>query len=68
MESRTPNRTTQGTGNPNSLLDDRSVDELRNIASNFRIQRRGKLRKAELVEAIREQGRDAAYKASGNSR
>ena len=31
-EGRTPNRTTQGTGNPNRSYEDRSVKELRNIA------------------------------------
>ncbi|QDS91745.1 hypothetical protein FF011L_04800 [Roseimaritima multifibrata] len=32
-EGRTPNRTTQGTGNPNTSLDKRTVDELRNRAA-----------------------------------
>ena len=32
-EERTPNQTTQGTGNPNTSLEDRTVDELHNLAS-----------------------------------
>lgn len=31
-EGRTPNKTTQGTGNPNLSLEDRTVAELRNTA------------------------------------
>lgn len=54
-EGRTPNATTQGTGNPNTSLDDRTVDELRNIASERNIRGRSKMKKAELVKAIREQ-------------
>ncbi len=52
-EGRTPNKTTQGTGNPNTSLDDRTVDELRNIASDLKIAGRSKMKKAELIEAIR---------------
>lgn len=52
-EGRTPNKTTQGTGNPNLALEDRKVDELRNIASDLDISGRSKMRKAELVKAIR---------------
>ena len=52
-EGRTPNKTTQGTGNPNTLLDDRSVDELRNIASQLKLTGRSKMKKADLIEAIR---------------
>jgi len=37
-EGRTPNQTTQGTGNPNTLLDDRTVDELRNRAAELNIK------------------------------
>jgi hypothetical protein len=53
---RTPNRTTQGTGNPNRRLEERTVDELRNLASEKHIRGRSKMRKAELVQAIREAG------------
>ena len=55
-EGRTPNKTTQGTGNPNTSLDDRSVDELRNIAAKKGIAGRSKMRKAELVKALRGSG------------
>ena len=51
---RTPNRTTQGTGNPNRNYEDRSVEELRNIASDLKIEGRSRMRKSELIDAIRE--------------
>ncbi len=51
-EGRTPNKTTQGIGNPNTSLDDRTVDELRNNASDKKIAGRSNMKKAELVEAI----------------
>ncbi|MCM2369248.1 Rho termination factor N-terminal domain-containing protein [Aporhodopirellula aestuarii] len=53
-EGRTPNQTTQGTGNPNTPLEDRTVDELQNRAAELNIEGRSKLKKAELVEAIRQ--------------
>ena len=53
-EGRTPNKTTQGTGNPNKPLEERTVEELRNRASELDIDGRSKLNKAGLVEAIRE--------------
>lgn len=52
-EGRTPNRTTQGTGNPNARLEDRSVEELRNRASEMKIPGRSSMRKQELIAAIR---------------
>lgn len=52
-EGRTPNRTTQGTGNPNLSLDDRSKQELYNRAKEMGIEGRSKMNKAELVKAIR---------------
>lgn len=52
-EGRTPNKTTQGTGNPNTSLEDRTVNELRNIASDLKVAGRSKMKKAELIEAIR---------------
>jgi hypothetical protein len=52
-EGRTPNRRTQGTGNPNSRLEARTVDELRNLASKRGIEGRSRMRKSELVEALR---------------
>jgi hypothetical protein len=53
-EGRTPNKSTQGTGNPRTALEDRNVEELRNIASDLEIEGRSKMRKQELVSAIRE--------------
>lgn len=55
-EGRTPNETTQGTGNPNTSLEDRSKQELLNRAAQLKIKGRSKMKKAELVEAIREHG------------
>jgi hypothetical protein len=52
-EGRTSNKTTQGTGNPNRSLEDRSVKELRNLAREKNIEGRSKMRKNELVRAIR---------------
>ena len=50
---RTPNKTTQGTGNPNSRLEDRSKDELENRAEELHIAGRSRMSKDELVSAIR---------------
>jgi plasmid stabilization system protein ParE len=52
-EGRTPNRTTQGTGNPRRSLEDRSKQELYNRATDLGIEGRSKMRKDELVQAIR---------------
>ena len=52
-EGRTPNKQTSGTGNPNRPLEERSVKELQNIASDMHIRGRSKMRKQELVKAIR---------------
>jgi plasmid stabilization system protein ParE len=52
-EGRTPNRTSQGTGNPNSSLEDRTVSELRNRARELHIGGRSNMTKDELVTAIR---------------
>jgi hypothetical protein len=51
-EGRTPNKTTQGTGNPNKSLHQRTVKELRNIASEKNIKGRSKMSKSQLVKAI----------------
>ncbi len=51
-EGRTPNKTTMGTGNPNTPLEDRTRDELRNIARERDIRGRGDMTKAELVKAL----------------
>ncbi len=52
-EGRTPNRTTQGSGNPRRGYEDRSVEELRNIASDRNIEGRSKMNKDELIRALR---------------
>lgn len=53
LEGRTPSSRSSGTGNPNSHLEDRTVVELRNRARELNIKGRSKMRKAELVSAIR---------------
>lgn len=53
QEGRTPNKTTQGTGNPRTSLEDRTVAELRNIASDLDVRGRSKMNKQALVKAIR---------------
>ena len=52
-EGRTPNRTTQGTGNPGRGLEARTKNELYNRAKELNIEGRSKMRKDELVKAIR---------------
>ena len=53
QEGRTPNVTTEGTGNPNSSLESRTVDELRNRAAQLDVRGRSTMNKEQLVEAIR---------------
>ena len=52
-EGRTPNETTQGTGNPNRGLEARTKQELYNRAKEMDIEGRSKMDKDELVRAIR---------------
>ena len=52
-EGRTPNRRTQGTGNPNRPLQERSRDELYNIAKDRDIKGRSSMTKGELLTALR---------------
>jgi plasmid stabilization system protein ParE len=54
-EGRTPNKTTQGTGNPQRPLEERSKQELYNRARQLEIQGWSKMNKADLIEAIRNQ-------------
>ena len=54
-EGRTPNKRTMGTGNPNTPLQERSRDEVYNVAKEMAIQGRGSMSKAELVTAIQRQ-------------
>jgi hypothetical protein len=52
-EGRTPNRRTQGSGNRNRPLEERTVEELRNLASGMNIEGRSRMKKAKLVQSIR---------------
>lgn len=52
-EGRTERKTPGGTGNPHKPLDERTVQELRNRASELKIAGRSSMKKRELVEAIR---------------
>ena len=52
-EGRTPNKRTQGTGNPNTALEERTRDELYNIAKDRDIKGRSSMTKQELVSALR---------------
>jgi hypothetical protein len=47
--------TTQGTGNPQRGLEERTRQELYNRARQLKIQGRSKMSKADLIEAIRDQ-------------
>ena len=50
-EGRTPNKRTQGTGNPNRTLAELSRDELYNRACEQKVPGRSSMSKAQLVEA-----------------
>lgn len=52
-EDRTENETTSGTGNPNTKLEHRTVEELRERAKELDIDGRSKMDKDELVDKIR---------------
>lgn len=52
-EGRTPNKRTQGTGNPNTPLENRTRDELYNIAKDKDIKGRSKMDKSDLVKAVK---------------
>ncbi|MFC4454617.1 Rho termination factor N-terminal domain-containing protein [Deinococcus sonorensis] len=54
-EGRTPNRRTQGTGNPNAALTDLSRDELYNRAKEAGIGGRSRMSKDALVQALQKQ-------------
>lgn len=51
-EGRTPNRRTTGTGNPNTPYEERTRDELYNVAKVEDIRGRGRMSKADLVRAL----------------
>lgn len=50
---RTPNKRTQGTGNPRHRLEERTKDELYNRAKQLGIAGRSRMSKQELTDAIR---------------
>lgn len=52
-EGRTSSKTSRATGNPNTGLEERSVVELRNVAGSLDIHGRSRMRKGELIRAIR---------------
>src|SRR5262245_4361223 len=56
LEGRTPNTTTQGTGNPHKPLAQRSRDELRNLAAQRKIPGRSRMTKEQLVKALQAAG------------
>ena len=53
-DGKTPNKKTQGKGNPNETLEERTKDELYNIAQELDISGGSKMSKPQLIEAIRE--------------
>jgi plasmid stabilization system protein ParE len=53
-EGRTPNKRTQGTGNPRTGLESRTVDELRNLAKERGIEGRSRMTKTALIRALRD--------------
>ncbi|MGE5431309.1 MAG: Rho termination factor N-terminal domain-containing protein [Syntrophomonadaceae bacterium] len=52
LEGRTPNKRTEGTGNPRQDLHSRTRDELYNRARKMNIHGRSKMTKDELIKAI----------------
>jgi hypothetical protein len=52
-EGRTPNKRSEGTGNPTHRLESRSKDELENRARELHVKGRSSMDKSELAEAIR---------------
>lgn len=51
-EGRTPNKSSQGTGNPNRPYADRTKRELYNVAKKMKIDGRSSMDKQELISAI----------------
>jgi plasmid stabilization system protein ParE len=52
-EGRTENTRTQGSGNPNRSYEDRTRDELYNVAKERNIEGRSRMSKDELIRALR---------------
>ncbi len=57
LEGRTPNKRTEGTGNPRHSLESRSKDELENRAAELHIKSPKSKSKSELVKEIRKKER-----------
>jgi plasmid stabilization system protein ParE len=55
-EGRTANRRTMGTGNPRAPLEERSKDELYNLAEESNIRGRSRMNKNQLITALRRSG------------
>lgn len=60
-EGRTPNERTQGTGNPSTPLDERSLDELHNLAEEAQIEGHAAMGKARLAAALHAAGRGPGH-------
>jgi len=67
-EGRTPSQRTQGTGNPNVALEERSRDELYNLAQELDIKGRSKMSKDELSQAIQRAGGRTVASGAGAAR
>jgi hypothetical protein len=52
-EGRTPNKTTEGTGNPNKPLKERTKNELYNLAKSKNIEGRSSMSKDQLLKALK---------------
>lgn len=56
LEGRTANRRTMGTGNPRAPLEERTKDELYNLAEDHNIRGRSRMNKNQLITALRRSG------------
>lgn len=54
LEGRTPKRRTEGTGNPNKPLPERTRDELYNLAKERKLAGRSKMSKDELLKSLQQ--------------